>query len=217
MSQAFWQYLATRPANMREAAIGFMRTYCHLVHHETDYRIALEKGLIPNDASTGGGNNPISWDAFAKLIASFDGFDDSSVSPRYQYGELRLSRLNFYSRIFLRKLTFHHIEAQWGQFVGSAVAPFIIMFAILAVILNAMQVELAVQAQGSTKSSWITFANVSKWVAVLILVFVMLVILFITVLVATLFFHDIWFARSIIHDKKTSRDTSWESRKSGVV
>ena len=112
MSYAFWQYLTVQHVEYRQAAIGFMRTYSYLVRYEADFSIAKERGLIPKSTMSNDKDNIVSWDAFARLIASFDRFGDEAVSPRYSYGELRLTRLNFYPRIFLRKLTYHHIEAQ---------------------------------------------------------------------------------------------------------
>ena len=207
-----------RPTKVREAAIGFMRSYSYLVYSETDFTLALQKGLIPNTAPTVTGKDRITWDSFARLITSFEKFSDEDVSPRYRYGELRLSRLNLYSPIFLRKLTFYHIDAQWGTFLQGAIAPFIVVFAILAVILNAMQVELAVLNDNETRTSWAAFANASKWLAIVFLIFVLLVVIFICILVAVMFFHDLWFARNIMREKKKApSSSSWKASKSAVV
>lgn len=165
-----------------------MRTYSYLIRYESEFTIAIEKGLIPHLDS---GKDEITWDSFAQLIGCFDRYGDDSVSPRYSYGELRLTRLNFYSRIFLRKLTFHHVDAQWGSFISHAITPFIVVFAILALALNAMQVELAVQGNEHLESTWATFASISKWTAVIILFFVLGAIVFLIMLISIMFFHDI--------------------------
>ena len=199
-----------------------MRSYSHLIQYESDFCLALEKGLIPRRSHCGPPTatikDEITFESFVRLITSFDRFDDAYVSPRYSYGELRLTRLNFYSRIFLGKLTFYHINAQWGTFINGAITPFVVVFAILAIVLNAMQVELAVQSYKDPNSSWAAFANTSKWAAVIVLIFVLLTIIFIVILVLIMFFHDLWFARSILRDKKDQTQAkSWASRKSGVV
>ncbi|KAL8819764.1 MAG: hypothetical protein Q9191_007662 [Dirinaria sp. TL-2023a] len=195
-----------------------MRSYSYLVYSGIDFKLAVEKGLLPSDTRTAAGEDKITWNSFARLIASFEKYGDEDVSPRYHYGELRLSRLNFYSRIFLGKLTFHHIDAQWGAFLNRAIAPFIVVFAVVAVILNAMQVELAVQNCNKVQSSWAKFANASKWLAVVVLIFVMLVIVFISVLITFMFFHDLWFAKNVMRGKKKNLPgTSWKTKKSGVV
>lgn len=218
LSYAFWQYLATLPTDMQQAAIGFMRTYSYLIRHESDFLLGQEKGLIPKNDPSKDQERLISFDSFAKLISPFDSFGDEMVSPRYSYGELRLTRLNFYSRIFLRKLTYHHIDAQWGSFFGSAIAPFAVIFIIITVVLNAMQVELAVWSNNDIEPSWAAFINVSKWFCVVILLFTLLVILFVLFLVVLLFIHDTWFALRILREKKKNpQGGTWSTRKSGVV
>ena len=109
------------------------------------------------------------------------------------------------------------MDAQWGTFLNGAIAPFIAIFVIISVILNAMQVELAAQGVPNIGSKWAAFANVSKWVSVFILVFTSLVMTFMVLLVTVLFFHDFWFARDIVKRKKDPHDVTWRSRKSGVV
>ena len=146
LSTAFWEYLAAQDTRLHDAALGFMRTYTHLVRHESDFQIAKEKGLIRLETIAVDQNKEDglkTFDSFTRLISSFDHVGDDQVSPRYTYGELRLTRLNFYARILLRKLTYHHIEAQWGTFLGSFFAPFLVVFGVATVILNAMQVGLA--------------------------------------------------------------------------
>jgi hypothetical protein len=194
-----------------------MPTYSYLVRYEIDFPLAQEKGLIPRNEPSNGGDL-ITWDTFARLVANFDKYSDEAVSPRYSYDELRLTRLNFYSRIFLQKLTFHHIDAQWGTYLNSAIAPFIAVSVIVSVILNAMQVELAAQGIGNIGPHWAAFANASKWVSVFILVFTALVVAFMFFLIAMLFFHDLWFARSIMRKKNNSlHSTAWKTKKLGVV
>lgn len=223
LSYAFWQYLAIQPslqeADLQEAAIGFMRTYFYLVQYETDFSIAQEKGLIPRNEPSLGGEDLITWDAFARLTAYFGKYVDEVVSPRYSYGELRLTRLNFYSRLFLRKLTFHHIDAQWGTFLSNAIAPFIVVFIIVSVILNAMQVELAVQGTRNIDSHWAAFARLSEWFSVFALILATSATTFILILFTLFFFHDLWFARSIINGKRKRNpvNETWRTTKSGVI
>ena len=217
LSYAFWEYLTTQHTDLRQAALGFMRTYSYLVRYETDFSLAQKKGLIPRNEPSQGGEDLITWDAFARLVASFDKFRDEQVSPRYSYGELRLTRLNFYSRIFLRKLTFHHIDAQWGTFLNHAIAPFIVVFVIASVILNAMQVGLAVSGTKDIGIDWAIFIYISKWFSFFVLILATSAIAFILFLITLFFFHDIWFARSIINEKFYSSSEAWKTRKSGVI
>ncbi len=217
LSNAFWQYLAIQLPCLHAAAIGFMRTYSYLVRYETDFTLAQEKGLIPRNESSPGGQDHITWDAFARLVISFDRYPDADVSPRYNYGELRLTRLNFYSRIFLRKLTFHHIDAQWGTFLKNAIAPFIVVFVIVSAISSAMQVEMAVQGPENVMSDWAAFAHASRWFSVLVLGLSTFTIIFVLCLVTWMFFHDLWFARTVMNEKRNPSSEEWRTMKSGVI
>lgn len=190
-----------------------MRSYSYLIQYECDFNLAQDKGLIPKSD----GVDTITWDAFAQLIMTFDQYEDANVSPRYSYGELRLTRLNFYSRIFLRKLTFHHIDAQWSAYLNRFIAPVLTIFAITSIILNAMQVELSVQSAQGLNEAWTVFTLVSRWFSVVALFSVGLFSLFMVVLVMFMFCHDIWFARDIMKKKNNPRNGAWKTSRSGVV
>ena len=148
---------------LRRAITGFVRSYSYLIRYECDFRLATSSehqlALLPKDDRS----DQLTFERFAKFIAAFHKLSDESVSPRYCYGELRLSRLNRCARIFLGKLTFHHSDAQWGAYLGRFLAPLLSLFAVLSVALGAMQVELGVQ--GSLHDSlpkWTYFAYVSS-------------------------------------------------------
>jgi hypothetical protein len=190
-----------------------MRSYSYLIQYESDFDLAQDKGLIPKSD----GIDNITWDAFAHLIATFEGYEDANVSPRYSYGELRLTRLNFYSRIFLGKLTFHHIDAQWGSYLNHFMVPSLIIFSIISVILNAMQVRLSAQSVQYSDKDGMAFIFVSEWFPVVALVFVGLFSTFMILFIMFMFCHDIWFARNIIKKKNNASDGAWKTSKSGVV
>ena len=117
-SHAFWRYLATQPLEVRRAVTGFVRTYAYLIRYESDFRLATCESnnlfLVPTDDGSGrhDGMERVTFGRFAKFINSFGRISDENVNPRYSYGELRLTRLNICARVFLGKMTFHHIHAQ---------------------------------------------------------------------------------------------------------
>ena len=215
LSYAFWQYLLTQPDILQKSVIGFLRTYCHLVRYESDYRIAIQEdyGLIPVDD----GEERITWDRFATFIEWLDKVDDDCVNPRYCYGELRLTRLNFYTRIFLRKLTFHHMHAQWRTFLGQIFTPLLSLFAVLTIVLNAMQVELAAESIVDEAGHSVESAVVSYYLSILILVLTAGIIFVFGSVVLFLFAHDIWFARSVLKENKNRQARQQAPIKSGVV
>ena len=224
LSYALWQFLDTQPVELRKAITGFLRTYSYLVRYEPDFRLATsdehQLALIPKDdgSVSADGSDRITFERFAGFIAAFQKLPDDSVSPRYRYGELRLSRLNMCARMFLRKFTFHHIDAQWGAYLGRFLAPILSIFAVLSVALSAMQVELGVQ--GSLQDSlpkWTYFAYVSRWFSCLVLVIIAITVIFFSLLVAFMILHDIWFARSVSRQRRLAPAEISNGSKSGVV
>jgi hypothetical protein len=66
--------------------------------------------------------------------------------PRYHFGEIRLSCLNFYSKFLL-----HRTRYEWGRPLYSAYfskfyGHILFVFAMVSLLLSAMQVELAAEA-----------------------------------------------------------------------
>ncbi|PVH98052.1 hypothetical protein DM02DRAFT_683396 [Periconia macrospinosa] len=90
---------------------------------------------------------------------------DTDVTERYTYGELRLSRLNFYSKIFLRKLYFRRRHAQYGSYFAHFFAPLLFAFGLTSVVLSAMQVITAsntlLASDSSLRSFWLFCSSFS--------------------------------------------------------
>ena len=220
LSHAFWKFLESQSVELRTAITGFVRTYSYLIRYECDFLLANQLALLPHDdgSISSDGSDQITFERFASFIAAFQKLPDESVSLRYGYGELRLSRLNMCARIFLRKLTFHHIDAQWGAYLGRFLAPLLSIFALSSVALSAMQVELGVQ--GSLQDSlpkWTNFAYVSRWFACLILVIILTTITFFGLLIGFFLLHDVWFARSVLRQRRRTPAEVSNRFKSAVV
>lgn len=169
LSHAFWMtYLLSETSplgnkrhKIRRAALGYIRTYRHLVKYESDFSIAQDKKarLIPPE---------VDWLQFCLFVSEFDNIKDSDVSGRYNYGELRLTRLNFYGKFILHKFNFMQLHGQYGTYFGQFFAPLLFIFATASVILSAMQVEMAVeQASGVLLEA---YAGVCHWFSVVILI-----------------------------------------------
>jgi hypothetical protein len=191
-----------------------MRTYAYLIKFEIDFRKAqsAELGLIPTDDKV-----PITYERFAAFIAPFAELDDDRVKPRYHYGEMRLTRLNWFARFLLGKLTYHHIHAQWNEYLGRFLAPFLTVFILLSTALNAMQVELAVQSAPKGFRNWDTFSQMCRWVSIIILVLVLVISTLLIFLVLFMFIHDQIFAQKVLHQKRSKVKKSKAGLKSGVV
>lgn len=162
LSYAFWHhYLQPSSGNFGEqdetrrlfkAATGYLRTWHHLIRHKSDYKIAQDRHLIPEE---------LTWTGFAAFITPVGALSDERVSPRYHFGELRLSRLNFWAKIFLRRWQFRKASWAYADYFARFYAPILFVFALVGVVLSAMQVGLA------ARPSWTSFVAVSAWFSVL--------------------------------------------------
>jgi len=143
-----WVQKICKTKQLYETACGFMLSYAWLVRHESDLRIAHEKTLLPEI---------INWATWAEFIDDFLEHIDlqslNGISPRFRYGELRLSRLNKIYRVtrfrwqdFVRG---YITQSTWYQdFFARNFAWLLTVFAVMSVALSAMQVVIAIGRGG---------------------------------------------------------------------
>jgi hypothetical protein len=162
LSHAFWErHLDQKPSslgdgqsNLRAAATGFLRTYRYLIRHESDLSIAQQDHLrlVPSD---------VDWASFCQFTRDLILIEDAAVSKRYCFGELRLTRLNFYAPLLLRKFRFEQVHGQYSDYFARLYGPVLFVFAVLSTILNSMQVALA--ADQSLAVHWVPVWHASRW------------------------------------------------------
>lgn len=146
--------------NLRRAVLGFMRTYSWLIQSEHDFYIAFQKGLVPAETT---------FADFIHFINYFRHVGDFDVSLRYrEYGQLRLSRLNFWSKVYQGQLFYHRVDAQYGAYFARFTPPFLFIFGSVSVALSSMSVILAVNNGQAVKPNE-AFAGVSNWFSVVCL------------------------------------------------
>ncbi|KAK4455224.1 hypothetical protein QBC34DRAFT_391818 [Podospora aff. communis PSN243] len=132
--------------HLRQCAMGFLLSYVALVSYESDFRIAMEKGLLPRQISWG------RWRRFVREILHAQeaaGEKDGGrlwgdVAERFIYGELRLNRLNMIE-VVLRGPLSRGFLATWtsfGSFYQYSSAAIVAGAAYILLILSAMQVGL---------------------------------------------------------------------------
>jgi hypothetical protein len=166
LSRAFWEMFLDKNSDglgashdhIRKAATGFLRTYRYLIRHESDFNIAQQDNLrlIPKD---------MEWASFSRFMLELHHIEDSAVSKRYYYGELRLTRLNFYAPFLLRKFQFEHVHGQYGDFFARLYGPILFVFALVSIILNSMQVTLA--AEQLVAAHWESVWDLFRWFSVI--------------------------------------------------
>ncbi|KAK4034965.1 hypothetical protein C8A01DRAFT_48739 [Parachaetomium inaequale] len=134
---------------LRRCAMGFLLSYVALVAHESDFRIAAEKGLIPSQ---------VQWPCWRKFVREVLHKSQenmwSEVADRFIYGELRLNRLNLIE-VVLRGPFSRGYLAQWtsfGSFYRYSSALIIAGTAYILLILSAMQVGLGTTRLGEDET-----------------------------------------------------------------
>jgi len=208
LSHRFWEMyldegsdrLGDSQSNICKAATGFLRTYRYLIQHESDFNIAQQDNLrlIPKD---------MDWASFCRFISEFNHIEDSAVSRRYCYGELRLTRLNLYAPLLLRKFYFEQVHGQYGDFFGRLYRPILFAFAVVSTILNSMQVALA--AEQLVTAHWDSVWYLSRWFSVVSLVGAAIISVWFTLLWLWMFLDEwIYTLRRKLKKRRGSRSAS---------
>lgn len=145
-----------RKEALARAALGLLRSYSFLIRHESELNIALQYRLLPENAT---------FESFCQFSSRFASIKDPEVSLRYHYGELRLTRLNFWSKVFLGRWDYETVHRQYSEYFQQFYAPLLFVFGIFSVILGAMQVEMAIETLENSSSSprqWPSFWTFSR-------------------------------------------------------
>jgi hypothetical protein len=121
-----------------QAATGFLLSYARLVEYPSDLDLAQALGLI---------NRSISWSSWrnfrADVLHHLAGRD---IHDRYEYGELRLSRLNQIYRMQGLGLNYFNVHREYSSYFGDNYMALIAVFALVSVALAAMQVMTSVDS-----------------------------------------------------------------------
>lgn len=107
MSRRFCEQIIYRGNVIKQAELGFLKSYYYFIQHFSDYAIAQQNLLITN----------ILYEDYANFATNLNEIGDESVSPRYKFGALNLSRLNILGSMFLHSSRFHIAP---NYLVGSA-------------------------------------------------------------------------------------------------
>lgn len=136
----FWSEHLCYSRELFGSAIGFLLSYTSLIRYESDYRIAKEKYLLPEE---------VSWQDWVVLVEQI--LSNSSgylavTNKRYIYGVLSLERLNWIYRLIKQNWIQGYLIRRSGTFGGSLKDYFnyyLVVWAFITIALGAMQVGLA--------------------------------------------------------------------------
>ncbi len=136
LDPGFWQAYLGGDQQLYAYAIGFLLSYAALIEHESDYRIAMEKHLLPDE---------VTWSQWVLLVEQLLSSPYlSHMNKRYLYGELRLGRLNLIYRLGKGRIRgYLNNSTTYSTFVRDNLSSLITLFAYITIVLSAMQVGLA--------------------------------------------------------------------------
>lgn len=168
-SYSFWESYLTRTSDdpcidrIRRAALGYLRTFYYLIQHDSDLRIAQDPhlNLIPLG---------VSWTEFCNFSVSFGSISDADVSGRYNFGEIRLTRLNLYAPLLLGKTHFQKLDYLYGAYFAHFYGPILFVFGFFSIILSGMQVAISVLDAKEQSSRTNLLFDICLWFSVVIIV-----------------------------------------------
>lgn len=159
---------------IRSAALGYLRTYAHLIRHESDLRIAQDPSLCLVPAE-------VTWEQFSQFASAFASIQDADVSPRYAYGEIRLTRLNLYAPILLRRAFFQRVQYQYAAYFAQYYAPLLFVMGVASIVLSGLQVCTVVDEGRLGRDSWV-LGDAALWISVVVIIFACVVLVFLLLL-----------------------------------
>ena len=130
-----WRYFAEvvcSNVQTYQAATGFLLSYAYLVQDPSDLQIAKSTGLISTNVTWR------AWQDFRSNILHH--VSHRTVHDRFEYGELRLGRLNQIYRLRLFGLTYFNVHRDYSSYFGDNYMTLVALFALVSVALSAMQV-----------------------------------------------------------------------------
>ncbi|KAF1951068.1 hypothetical protein CC80DRAFT_496349 [Byssothecium circinans] len=202
LSHAFWgsflvstsSPLSERREKLVQAAKGLLRTYYYLIKYESDFDMAQSAGLLPRN---------ISWEDFSRFISQAQFIRDWEVSPRYHYGEIRLTRLNFYAKFFLNRWRYEWGRPQYSTYFNRFYGHVLFVFAILSLLLGSLQVELA--AESLIKAKWSVMGYIARYFSAICLVVLFLFSLFFTSMLVVMIAHEWIYAIRAVRQKERNK------------
>jgi hypothetical protein len=124
--------------DLRKRAFGLLFSYAALLSHESDFRIAEEKRLLPPS---------LWWPAWRTFIEVGTKHIYPRIDPRFYHGELRLSRFNQICRLWQTPPRgYLSPYNQYGAFFRDHFTWLAGTTVYLVVVLTAMQVGLATES-----------------------------------------------------------------------
>lgn len=173
----FFNAVVIPDAKLYGNVLGFLYSYIMLIQHASDLFLAHELGLI---------SEKVEWKPWREFRTAFLGnissgrLDRTLMNKRFEYGELRLARLNYIYRLSFRGLKYFTTHREYGTYFREHFAAGITLFAFVTVALTAMQVVVGINGisqaliETSYRFSIVILFVVAIFSAVVLLIFAVL-------------------------------------------
>ena len=167
----FWRKYICPDKYLFGCAVGFLLSYTALIQYQSDFRIALDMHLVPEE---------ITWSEWVMLVEQLLDFPHERYrNKRYNHGELRLGRLDMIYRFTQGRIRgYLNGYASYSHFLHDNFKSLLGLFAFLSIVLSAMQVGLGTQQLEPSYAF-----NTASYVFV---VFAIVALLFATIAIAIL-------------------------------
>ena len=179
LNAAYVQEHVSKSRETSSLILGFVHSYCALVKSPLDLAIAKQSHLISERVSFA------QWHRFRDAVLTRT--DTSNINPRYQYGELRIGRLDLIWRVLFRGKGYFTTHREYSAYFTQYFQAFFVVFAFVTTILQSMQVVLA--TSGGDVSP--TLEAVSYFFAVIAMMGVLACLTFVVLLFGILLVYNV--------------------------
>ncbi|KAG8820250.1 hypothetical protein FRC18_011781 [Serendipita sp. 400] len=136
LNYKFWSTNICKDPALHNQVLRFLFTYIRLIRHESDFNLAHKYELLPEG---------INWKQWIDFTLPFLPLPTARQRDRWDYGDLRLSRINLVVRVF-RWRPFRGwimLRTDYNAYFTSFFAALAATFAVFSVALSAFQVAMS--------------------------------------------------------------------------
>ena len=145
LNYEFWESHISPEPRLRRAACGLLYSYCGLIRFGHDFQVAQESRLINANLDYR------AWTEFARtVLPNLNPHDPDIMDTRFQYGELRLHRLDTIYRYSPHKLSVSSILQGFPHALAESYVPYmdqynnaVSAFGVIVIILSAFNVSMS--------------------------------------------------------------------------
>lgn len=146
LQRQFWLDHLSNDEGLHSSALGMILSYVWLINHPSDLKIAHETGLLSTELKWS------DWITLSRQLTTFLPLHSlEGVAPRFQFGELRLSRINwiyrlnprFRLRYFVRG--YYYTYQQYGTYFQRNFGWLLTLGVFVSIVLSGLQVGLATE------------------------------------------------------------------------